>query len=47
MAAHWRVALLAFVSALIWCAHYDRWTRESWQIPTDHRGDSLEILARI
>jgi phosphoglycerol transferase len=47
MLAHWRVALLALVAGLIWCAHYDRWTAESWQIPTDYRGDSLEILARI
>jgi phosphoglycerol transferase len=47
MLAHWRVALLALVAGLIWCAHYDRWTAESWRIPTDYRGDSLEILARI
>jgi hypothetical protein len=41
------VSFLALVAALVWCAHYDRWTRESWAIPTDYRGDTLEILARI
>jgi phosphoglycerol transferase len=41
------VLLLTVVAAVIWCAHYDRWTAESWQIPTDYRGDTLEILARI
>jgi hypothetical protein len=41
------VSFLALVVALIWCAHYDRWTLESWKIPTDYRGDTLEILARI
>ena len=47
LAAYWRVCFLALVAALIWCAHYDRWTRQSWTIPTDYRGDTLEILARI
>ncbi|PTX97731.1 hypothetical protein DB354_05470 [Opitutus sp. ER46] len=28
-------------------AQYDRWTPASWQLPTEYRGDSLEILARI
>ena len=39
--------MLALVVTLIWCAHYDRWTLASWSIPTEYRGDSLEILARI
>ena len=47
LAARWRVGLLLLVTTLIWCAHYDRWTIESWSIPTDYRGDALEILARI
>lgn len=47
LAAYWRVGFLALVTATVWCAHYDRWTRESWVIPTDYRGDTLEILARI
>jgi hypothetical protein len=46
-AAHWRVALLALVTTLVWCSYYDRWTLESWRIPTDYQGDTLEILARI
>lgn len=47
MAARWRVALLALVTALVWTTHYDRWTLASWSVPTDYSGDSLEILARI
>lgn len=47
LAAYWRVGLLALIAATVWCAHYDRWTRQSWSIPTDYRGDTLEILARI
>jgi phosphoglycerol transferase len=47
LAARWRVGLLALVAALVWLAHYDRWTLESWSTPTDYRGDALEILARI
>lgn len=47
LAASWRVALLALVTTLIWCAHYDRWTLASWRIPTDYHGDTLEILTRI
>ncbi|MSU50726.1 MAG: hypothetical protein EXS37_16835, partial [Opitutus sp.] len=45
--AYWRIGLLALVAALVWCAYYDRWTVESWRIPTDYKGDSLEILTRI
>jgi len=47
LVAYWRVGLLALVSTLIWCAHYDRWTAASWAIPTDYNGDTFEILARI
>ena len=47
LAALWRVAALALVVTVVWCAHYDRWTRASWQVPTDYSGDSLEILTRI
>lgn len=47
LAARWRVGLLALVTALVWVTHFDRWTRESWAIPTDYHGDALEILARI
>lgn len=47
LVAYWRVGLLALVSTLIWCAHYDRWTVASWAIPTDYNGDTFEILARI
>jgi hypothetical protein len=39
--------LLALVTALVWIAHYDRWTRASWTTPTEYGGDALEILARI
>lgn len=28
-------------------AHYQRWTWESWQTPTDYVGDAHEILARL
>lgn len=45
--ARWRVGLLALVTALIWVGHHDRWTLESWSIPTEYRGDALEILTRI
>lgn len=47
LAVLWRPALLALASALIWCAHYERWTRASWAFPTDYGGESLEMLARI
>lgn len=45
--ASWRVGALVLVTALIWAAHYDRWTLESWKVPTDYVGDAHEILARI
>jgi len=47
LTARWRVVLLALVTTLVWTAHYDRWTLASWSVPTDYRGDSLEIFARI
>ncbi|MSU22388.1 MAG: hypothetical protein EXS32_01040 [Opitutus sp.] len=47
LAARWRVALLVLVTTFVWVAHYDRWTLASWSVPTDYRGDSLEIFARI
>ncbi len=47
LTAQWRVVLLALVTTLVWTAHYDRWTLASWSVPTDYRGDSLEIFARI
>ncbi|HUR60603.1 MAG TPA: hypothetical protein VM029_22975 [Opitutaceae bacterium] len=45
--ASWRVVLLVLVTALIWCAHYGKWTRESWQLPLDYAGDAPEILAQM
>ena len=47
IAARWRVALLALMTALVWVAYYDRWTVASWTVPTEYSGDALEILARI
>ena len=44
---HGRVVFLALVTTLVWIAHYDRWSLASWSVPTDYRGDSLEIFARI
>jgi hypothetical protein len=38
--------LSAFVLA-IWAWHHGAWSRESWTTPTDYRGDSHEILARL
>jgi hypothetical protein len=42
----WPVAMLGIV-AFIWAGYYERWTAESWQVPSDYSGDSLELLARI
>ncbi len=39
--------MVGFAAALIWVAHFDRWTLESWQLPTDYAGDSHETLARL
>jgi hypothetical protein len=47
LAAPWRVGLLLLVTTLVWCAHYDRWTAESWQLPTDYSGDAPEILTQM
>ena len=47
LGARWRVAALALVAALVWCAHYDKWTVASWQVPTDYEGDAPEILAQM
>lgn len=46
-AARWRAGLLVLVTTVIWAAHCDRWTLESWRVPTDYVGDAHEILARI
>lgn len=46
-ATPWRVVALVLVTALIWAAHYGRWTREEWQLPTAYSGDAHETLARI
>lgn len=45
--ALWRAGSLALVAALVWVAHYQRWTLESWKVPTDYVGDAVEIMARI
>jgi hypothetical protein len=42
-----RASLLAAVTAVIWIAHFDRWTAESWHIPTQYFGDAHEMLVRI
>ena len=44
---HLRWIALASVAALIWIAHFDRWTVESWRVPTDYYGDAHESLARL
>lgn len=46
-AALWRGGFVALAAALIWMAHFDRWTLASWQLPTDYAGDSHETLARL
>lgn len=45
--AHWRVSLLVLVAAVVWIAHFDRWTLASWQYPTDYYIDAHETLARL
>ncbi len=42
-----RAALVAVVAALVWVAHYDRWTPASWHLPTDYYVDAQETLARL
>jgi len=39
--------VLAAVTALIWCVHYDRLSPASWREPLSYGGDSLEIFVRI
>lgn len=46
-AAPWRFTALAFIAALVWIAHYDRWTIDSWRLPTDYYVDAHETLARL
>lgn len=46
-AALWRSGLVVLAAALIWVAHFDRWTVESWRLPTDYTGDAHETLARL
>lgn len=46
-AALWRGGLVAILAALVWIAHFDRWSLETWQIPTDYVGDAHETLARL
>ncbi len=43
----WRAVLVALAAALVWVAHFDRWTPESWAIPTDYYIDAHETLARL
>jgi hypothetical protein len=43
----WRVWSVAVAAALIWVAHFDRWSVASWQIPTDYYADAQETLARL
>jgi phosphoglycerol transferase len=44
---YWRVIVVAAAAALIWIAHYERWTLASWQLPTDYYVDAQETLARL
>jgi hypothetical protein len=46
-ATWWRAGLVAVAAALIWVAHYQRWTPASWQIPLDYYVDAHETLARL
>lgn len=47
ISAWWRVGSLVLVTALVWAAHYGRWTPADWAVPTDYAGDAHEVLARI
>lgn len=47
MAALCRVGLLVAVCALIWIAHHDKWTAESWRVPVEYLGDAPETLAEM
>lgn len=46
-ARSWRAMLVAVAAALVWVAHYDRWTPASWHLPTDYYVDAQETLARL
>lgn len=35
------------VTILVWCAHHGKWTRASWEVPTDYAGDAPEIMAQM
>ena len=37
-----RAAALAVLTALAWCAVYDRWTAESWQTPITYIADPIK-----
>lgn len=43
----WPAVFVTVATALIWVAHYERWTPESWQLPTDYYVDAQETLARL
>jgi len=43
----WPAVLVVAAAALIWVAHYERWTPASWQLPTDYYVDAQETLARL
>ncbi|MBL9188794.1 MAG: hypothetical protein JNK23_15025 [Opitutaceae bacterium] len=43
----WRAALVGVMAATIWIVHYQRWTLESWTVPTDYYVDAMETLARL
>ena len=43
----WRFVLVAVAAVLIWVVHFDRWTVESWSVPTEYYGDAPETLARL
>ncbi len=42
-----RAVLVAVASALVWLWHYERWSVESWNLPTAYQGDAYETLARL
>lgn len=42
-----RVVLVAVLAALVWVAHFERWSPESWTRPTDYYVDAQETLARL
>ncbi len=47
-----RIALLAVITAFLWCSLWNRWTVASWQTPLEYisdpaRADVLNVLAWI